>query len=307
MDIDVRRPGPADAAALFGLVSACDIDEVGYVDYELADAVEELSRPNLDLDSDAWLAVRDGRVVGYAAAAIRSGTAEVDGEVYVHPTAPDELYVDLLRRLRRRAAEQAAGDAVLSTYAPATEASRSAARLRADGWRPVRRFARMSIDLDGTTPPPPLPPGVTLAHGFDADEVAVHAVIMDSFADHFGHTPEPFEEWHARQLTKAGHDRELWSLATVDGEPAAALIGRHMTEQGWVAALGVRSGFRGRGLARLLLRTSFTDFARRGYARVALGVDTANVTGALRLYESVGMAQSEAYDYYQVRVPALRS
>lgn len=311
MDIAVRRPRPTDAHALFDLVAASDQDEIGYVDYELADAVEELSRPGLDLGSDAWLAVRDGRPVGYAAALLRAGTTDVDGEVYVHPDAGDELYAELLGRVRHRAAEHAARtparEVLLSAYAPAVATSRCAAQLQADGWRAVRRFARMSIDVDTGRTAPPVPDRVTLRRGSAADPAGVHAVIMESFGDHFGFTPETFDDWLTRQRARAGHDTDLWLLAEVDGQPAAAFIGRHMADQGWVSAVGVGSAHRGRGLAKLLLGTAFADFAQRGYRRVALGVDTGNETGAFRLYESVGMRRSEMHDCYQLRVAAIMS
>ena len=58
---------------------------------------------------------------------------------------------------------------------------------------------------------------------------------------------------------------------------------------GWVGILGVRSPWRRRGLGDALLRASFAALYERGLRRVGLGVDTENVTGALRLYERAGM------------------
>ena len=61
------------------------------------------------------------------------------------------------------------------------------------------------------------------------------------------------------------------------------------TELGWVGTLGVRTAWRRRGLGDALLRASIAALYERGLRRVGLGVDTENVTGALRLYERVGM------------------
>jgi ribosomal protein S18 acetylase RimI-like enzyme len=47
--------------------------------------------------------------------------------------------------------------------------------------------------------------------------------------------------------------------------------------------------FRGRGLGRALLHTAFAEFRRRGLPKAGLSVDATNPTGALGLYESVGM------------------
>jgi hypothetical protein len=47
-----------------------------------------------------------------------------------------------------------------------------------------------------------------------------------------------------------------------------------------------------------LLLTSFREFHRRGFRKVVLGVDSANPTGALGLYESAGMkAEHEGLRY----------
>ena len=53
------------------------------------------------------------------------------------------------------------------------------------------------------------------------------------------------------------------------------------------------------GLATALLRHSFRDFKDRGATRVGLGVDGENTTGAVRLYESVGMRQVRRNDTYE--------
>ena len=55
------------------------------------------------------------------------------------------------------------------------------------------------------------------------------------------------------------------------------------------ARLGVRPAWRRRGLGEALLRSAFAELFTRGHRRVGLGVDTENVSGALRLYERVGM------------------
>ena len=68
---------------------------------------------------------------------------------------------------------------------------------------------------------------------------------------------------------------------------------------GWVGVLGVRKAWRKRGLGRALLLHSFGDFRDRGAARVGLGVDAENTTGAVRLYESAGMHVVRRMDTYE--------
>jgi ribosomal protein S18 acetylase RimI-like enzyme len=72
---------------------------------------------------------------------------------------------------------------------------------------------------------------------------------------------------------------------------------------GWVRNVGVVGSARGRGLGTFLLRTAFAEFARRGRDTVGLGVDTENATGALRLYEGLGMTLHFAADTWELRLP----
>ena len=68
---------------------------------------------------------------------------------------------------------------------------------------------------------------------------------------------------------------------------------------GWIQVLGVRPRWRKRGLGTALLRHSFRDFRDRGATRVGLGVDGESTTGAVRLYESVGMREVRRSDTYE--------
>jgi ribosomal protein S18 acetylase RimI-like enzyme len=56
---------------------------------------------------------------------------------------------------------------------------------------------------------------------------------------------------------------------------------------------------RGRGIGELLLRHTFTRFKDKGWTKVGLGVDSSNATGAVRLYERVGMNVTRQFDAYE--------
>ena len=51
----------------------------------------------------------------------------------------------------------------------------------------------------------------------------------------------------------------------------------------------MRPAWRGKGVAKALLYRTFAEFWRRGTTRVTLDVDSQNATGAVALYERVGM------------------
>lgn len=286
------------------MVAAADLADIGEVDYEEGDVVEDLTRPRLDLTRDYWLVTDAERVLGAASVLDRVGTSAADGDLVVHPDADASVGPALLRLIERRATEQAAAgghESIVVTVVSSRTNRGRAGELAAAGYRAVRQFSRMVVHLDEA----PLPAGgeVRLVSG-PADRPAMHAVMTASFADHFGSSAEPYDAWWARQSRRSGFDESLWWLAEADGAPVGGLIGRNMSDQGWVQGLGVLPAYRGRGLARYLLLAAFAEFHHRGYPRVALGVDTANSTGALRLYESVGMRPAQQHDLWQRTVTA---
>jgi mycothiol synthase len=163
--------------------------------------------------------------------------------------------------------------------------------LESRGYREVRRFWEMTIELGDDLPPDPLLPEGFRVEPFSPEIAgAFHAALEEAFADHWEFRPTAFEDWWQRQLAKPDHDPSLWFLVRSEGIVVAAT--RNDPERaggGWIGALGVRPEWRGRGLAKALLLHSFREFHRRGKRRVGLGVDSENATGATKLYESVGM------------------
>lgn len=165
------------------------------------------------------------------------------------------------------------------------------ALLSGRGYREARRFREMSIELGDEPPPEPhLPEGLRIAPFSAATARPFHAALEEAFTDHWEHRPEAFEAWWGRQRSKHDHDPSLWFLVE-DGSEVVGVIRNDPKRSGggWVGALGVRPAWRGRGVARALLLHTFRLFHGRGERRVGLGVDSENVTGATRLYESVGM------------------
>jgi ribosomal protein S18 acetylase RimI-like enzyme len=99
-------------------------------------------------------------------------------------------------------------------------------------------------------------------------------------------------------------EMERWdpqlALVALDGDDVAGgLLSRLVEGTGWVDVLGVRRPWRGRGIATALLRRAFASLAARGAASVMLNVDSANETGATRLYESVGMRVRRAWHLFE--------
>jgi len=167
--------------------------------------------------------------------------------------------------------------------------------LRGRGYRPVRYFYEMVHDRLDDLPPAPLPPGLEIRPVQPEHYRVIWEANEEAFRDHWGHS-EPKEEDYRRWLNHPCFAPDLWQVAW-DGDQVAgvainviderenAVYGR---QRGYVADLSVRRPWRGRGLGRALLVRSLARLRDRGMTEVALGVDTENPTGALRLYESVG-------------------
>lgn len=128
---------------------------------------------------------------------------------------------------------------------------------------------------------------------------AVHQVLESSFVDHFNSYRETFEEFVGRLREDPGHRWDLWWLATVDGEPAGAVVattvtgrldghGRPQPDSSYIDYIGVDERARGRGVAKALLRAVIADAAARGRHKVGLEVDSESPTGAHGLYTSMG-------------------
>jgi ribosomal protein S18 acetylase RimI-like enzyme len=64
----------------------------------------------------------------------------------------------------------------------------------------------------------------------------------------------------------------------------------------------VRRSWRRHGLGKALLLHAFRELARRGRTAVGLSVQEDNPTGAVRLYESVGMRPVSRRTIYEKRL-----
>jgi mycothiol synthase len=171
------------------------------------------------------------------------------------------------------------------------------------GWQPIRYSFQMQIDLDGELPAPEWPDGLSPRNLQPGEEERVYEAHMDAFADHWEHHRYTYEDWRNFNVGRHSFDPSLWWLVDEGDELAAiSLNAWHFSgdpQFGWVHVLGVRPQWRKRGVGTALLHHSFRDFASRGATRVGLGVDGENTTGAVRLYERVGMHVVRRNDTYE--------
>jgi mycothiol synthase len=159
------------------------------------------------------------------------------------------------------------------------------------GYREVRRFYEMAIELTEQPSEPVVPDGLVLDELRDDEYQAFYHALNEAFAEHWEWHPQPFEEW--LELRQGQHRDErgpLWFVVR-DGDELAAVTRNDadVAGGGYVGAIGVRPAYRGKGLGKALLQRTFAEFWRRGITRVTLDVDSQNASGAVALYERVGM------------------
>jgi mycothiol synthase len=288
--VNVRRPTEADFDDVLALLREADEAVLPESDWT-AETLREYW-DELDLDADAWIVELDGRLAGYVDFEAREG-GRMLGDGYVRPDLRNRgVGSELLRLTEQRAAEELARIEGRGYLHNATLVGDECVPnlYERHGYRPVRHFWRMVIDLD-EEPEVRVPDGIEIRTYRPGEDRAVHEAVEEAFADHWEHRRRTFEEYAKRTFGRKGHDPSLYWVAVEGDEIVGANLAdwKREGDWGWIGVLGVRSPWRRRGIAEALLTTAFAEFFRRGERRVALGVDAQSPTGATRLYEKVGM------------------
>jgi mycothiol synthase len=271
------------------LIVARDVADLGYADYSLEDVKADWASPTTDLALDAWL-VEDGTgPVGYAM------LDESAAAMVTVPPGSEGRGIGTILREAAEARAVARGDDVVRQYLPATnEVAR--AHLRDAGYRLVRRYVRMRMELAQAEPPPDIPIR-TFVPG--ADEAAVHELVEAALGEIPGNLPHSLEAWRAAHVAKEGFDPSLWLLhEDAGGLTAAALCERRGDGVGFVDYLAVAAHSRRRGLGRALLLHGLAALRANGVTAGELFVQVDN-ENATRLYESVGMRPVSANERWE--------
>jgi mycothiol synthase len=295
--VRLREASEEDAPAIRALLAEHALASFGEIELSEEEIRSWFRTPRLWIQ----LAERDGEPVGYLDVRTEDGGRyDVDARTLDSEVAP--VLVEAAEGHARAKGEQGLLRGYVQGDEPVLRGAYDAA-----GWRPIRYSFQMRIELDGEQVPEPVwPAGLEPRNVREGEEERVYEAHMDSFADHWDFRRQSFDEWSRDTTESHRFDPSLWWLVD-DGDELAAisLNSWHFsgdTKFGWIHVLGVRPVWRRRGLATALLRHSFRDFEQRGGTRVGLGVDGENTTGAVRLYEQVGMHQVRRNDTYEKRL-----
>lgn len=172
--------------------------------------------------------------------------------------------------------------------------------LRDNGYEQVRWFFDMTRDLSDPIPDLPMPDGLEI-RPVTMDVVRqIWKADVEAFQDHWG----GFDSSDAnlqRWLESDSFDPTLWVMAWEGNEVAGGVINAIHPEEnaavgverGWLHSVFTRRPWRKRGLATALIARSLALIKERGMAQGVLGVDAANPSGALGLYERIGFRVAE--------------
>lgn len=302
--------GQSDYPHILALINAAKSED----DLERSDSLEDVTNyythlHNCDPYQDMLFAEVNGDVIAYSRV---EWNLSKDGEWlgfhinFMHPAWRRKgIGRTMLRynesRLRQIAARQLEdGELQASTplffdvYTADSEAGKEALLLN-EGYQAVRHEYSMVRPLSEPIQVTPMPEGLEVRRARPEHYRRIWDASQEAFRDHWGFIPAPEEEYQ-RWLNESIFDPVLWKVAW-DGDQVAGMVLNFVNQReneeferqrGYTEAISVRRPWRRRGLARALLTRSLKMFKDMGMTEAALGVDTQNLSGALRLYESVG-------------------
>jgi mycothiol synthase len=216
------------------------------------------------------------------------------------------LMAENIRRSRERAAADASG--VPSVLGSFVEDHEDAARilLETSGFEIVRHFFLMRRAELATVPEPVLPDGLEMRPVAPDQYHAIFEGENEAFRDHWGHR-EMTDDDFKLTFEHPELDTSLWAVAW-DGDEVAGVVQAWVwaeenaklgVSRGWLERISVRRPWRRRGLGGALTAAGMRRLHERGIAEAMLGVDAANPTGALGLYERLGFVVGKRHHAYR--------
>ena len=277
----MQRPlAPGDESAVTAVIAAGQLADLGEVVVDEVDVVSDWQRPSFDVGAST-IGILDGdRLVAYAE--LSGGDR---GDAAVHP---DYRGRGIGSHLAAWMQEQARGRGLKAIGMPVPKGSPGDRLLEGLGYRVRWTSWVLALPEGRSIEDRSLPPGYAIHTATDSDHRAAWSVIEDAFLEWAVRDRQSFEDFSAQVMQRPGF--EPWNLRVVtdqSGEVVGAALILLADEVGFVERVAVRKDQRGLGLGQALLADAFAQARVHGASRSELSTDSR--TGALGLYESVGM------------------
>jgi mycothiol synthase len=258
---------------------------------------------------DSLVGESDGRIVGYAQARAEDDNDGgrnylVGGEVdpdYRGRGIGRALLRHNIRHQQNRAQREAAAarsdapiERRLESWAFESQPRRTRL-ITSEGFEVVRWFFEMLRPNLDDIADQAMPEGLEIRPVVAEDHRRIWEADVEAFRDHWGATDEG-EAGFKRFFSPPGFRPDIWRVAWDGDQVAGVVMNRIMTafndetgeRRGELAGVSVRRPWRRRGLARALVAESLRALRDAGMTSAVLGVDAANPTGALGVYEANG-------------------
>jgi GNAT superfamily N-acetyltransferase len=282
--LTTRALTSADAEAVFAVAAADEEAALGRVEVELADIIADWQRPSFDLSSRSVGVFDNDLLVGYGQL-----TYPERGEAAVLPAYLGQGIGTALAGWLQQTA-RAQGATVVGM--PVPEGSAGDRLLTSLGYHIRWTSWVLHLPEGASVPDRELPRGYAVRQVDQEEYLEAHDVVEDAFLEWSTRDRESFGDFEAEVMLRPGF--EPWHLRAVfdpDGRVAAvAALSVTDDDEVYVSKLATRADQRGRGLAQCLLLDCFAEGRRHGGARFGLSTDSR--TGALGLYQKVGMTVS---------------
>ena len=177
--------------------------------------------------------------------------------------------------------------------------------LDSQGYTANRFFIEMSRSLENI-PEGELPEGIDGRPVMEEDTHKIWEASNEAFRDHWGFV-EPEEKDYVSYKGSKYFQPELWQVAWDGDEVVSSVMNyiehdynkTYQRKRGWTENISTHREWRRRGIARALIIRSMHMHKAKGMTEVALGVDTKNPSGALKLYQSLGYKKDKTNITYR--------
>jgi ribosomal protein S18 acetylase RimI-like enzyme len=173
------------------------------------------------------------------------------------------------------------------------------------GYKPIRYSISMSRPLEDI-PQANLPDGIEVRFVNAQDVRKIWDASIEAFRDHWGFSMPKEEDFIGYKGSKY-YQPELWQVAWKDDQVVGSILNyidqdynrKFDRKRGWTEEITTHRDWRRRGIAKALIVRSMHMHKAKGMTEVALGVDTNNPTGALKLYQSLGYIKERSWTIYR--------
>lgn len=180
--------------------------------------------------------------------------------------------------------------------------------LERHGYQPVRWFIEMSRPLEDI-PTSDFPEGVETRPVKTKDIRKIWDASVEAFRDHWGFT-EPGEESFTGYQESKYFQPDLWQVAWFGDDVVGSVLNyidhdynkKYNKKRGWTEEITTHREWRRKGIASALIIRSMHMHKAKGMTEVALGVDTNSLTGALKLYTSLGYKKEKTMMIYRKEI-----